>query len=116
MPRNPLGHPPFPLQTLELDRPITLDDILKKLLKSPAVSLCIRSSAGHQNRGGYFFHIEKASPNYRIVDFKKNLIGILPPEKLVRFVNHVSGRRFDEEMLLYCQAIVNFKQDQNDDD
>jgi hypothetical protein len=116
MPRNVIGSSPFPLETLELDRPITLEDIRNKLGKRMGVSLCVRSLKGHENRGGYFFHIEKDKANYRILNFKKDVIGILSPEQLVRFVNHVSGRQFDEEMLLYCQAEVNFKQDQNEDD
>lgn len=115
MPRNIIGASPFPVQTIELDRPLTLDDILGKLRNAPGVSLCVRTASGHKNRGGYFFHIEKANSDYRILDFNKNVVATLTPQRLVRFVNHVSGRQFDTEMLLFCQSVVNFKQDQNED-
>jgi hypothetical protein len=114
MPRNIIGGSPFPVRTIELDRPLTLDDISLQLRDIPGVSLCVRTAGGHTNRGGYFFHIAKDGADYRIFDISKRIVATLTPQKLVRFVNHVSGRQFDAEMLVFCQSVVNFKQDQNE--
>ncbi len=116
MPRNIIGKSPFPVKTIETDQPLALDDITSKLGKARGISLCVRTNSGHKNRGGYFFHIEKTDDDFCIIDFEKNLIAKLTARQLVRFINHVSGRQFDTEMLTFCQNVVNFKQDQNEND
>lgn len=115
MAQNPLGKTPFPLRIIDTDRPVALGD-LSKLVQSlkGAVTLCIRSEKGHAERGGYFFHIQSVpgQANFEIVDFGKTAICQLDGGQLVRFVNHVSGRQFDEEMLTFCQQTVNLRKDQ----
>jgi len=111
MPRNIIGSSPYPVQTIESDSPLTSAQINEAFKQSSGVSLCVRTEDGHNSRGGYFFHIEKNENSYRIIDFEKNEIAMLDINKLVRFVNHVSGRQFDEEMLVFCQSVVNFRQD-----
>ena len=112
MPRNIIGAPPFVVRTLDTDEPLTLAQLQNALGESPAVSLCVRSVSGPNNRGGYFFHFQRAATGFLVCDFEKNAIGVLEPPDLVRFINHVSGRRFDPEMLSFCQSVVNFRQDQ----
>ena len=116
MPRNIIGKSPFPVITIESDHPLTLTQITAGLQSNPSVSLCVRTTGGHGNRGGYFFHIKKSGVDYRIFDFEKKEVATLDSQKLVRFVNHVSGRKFDPEMLVFCQSAVNLRQDQNKDD
>ena len=116
MPRNIIGKAPFRVRTIESDQALTLAQITSGLKKAPGISLCVRTVDGHEKRGGYFFHIENASASYRIFDFEKNEIATLTPAELVRFVNHVSGRQFDAGMLVFCQSVVNFRQDQIEND
>lgn len=116
MPRNVIGAPPYKLDTLDIDRPITPDDLSQLLNVASGVSICIRSVNGHPRRGGYFFHIKKADDNYCVFDFQKKKICVLNLDHLIRFINHVSGRKFDDEMLNFCQSFINFKQDQKGHD
>ena len=112
MPRNVIGAPPFGMRTLDSDLPLSLHHLQDALGEQLGVSLCIRSANGPDNRGGYFFHFERARTKFLVRDFEKNEIGFLEPDELVRFINHVSGRQFDADMLTYCQSEVNFRQDQ----
>jgi hypothetical protein len=112
MPKNIIGAPPFPVQTLDKDEALNLEEITAAIGNSDGVSLCVRSANGPLNRGGYFFHLEPVGDRFSIYDFAGKPIGTLEPNDLVRFVNHVSGRLFDREMLHYCQTEVNFRQDQ----
>jgi hypothetical protein len=118
MPRNPLGKAPFPLRMLDTDDPMAEKDLLSNLRSAGgSVTLCIRSVRGHSDRGGFFFNICVAEDGlYQILDFKGSEIDRLPMESLVRLVNHVSGRKFDQDMWVYCQTVLNFRQDQNESD
>jgi len=114
MPRNVIGAPPYTIQTLDSDRPIVLEDITPFLNNEAGVSFCIRSVNGHEKRGGYFFHIKKNLNLYCISDFEKSKVWDFDAAAdLVRFINHVSGRRFDLDMFKFCQDVVNLRQDQN---
>ena len=112
MPRNVIGQPPFELCVIDSDEPLTQRDIIRSLDPSGSVSLCIRSGQGHERRGGYFFHLRQ-DQNQRFVinDFAGKAIDSVDLEFLTRFVNHVSARVFDREMLAYCQRTVNLSQD-----
>lgn len=112
MPRNVIGAPPFGVRTLDTDVPLTLHHLHDALGEQLGVSLCVRSANGPNNRGGYFFHFERAGTQFLVRDFERNVIGTLEPNELVRLINHVSGRQFDADMLTYCQSVVNFRQDQ----
>lgn len=116
MPRNEIGNTPFSIRTLDSDQPLTLQHIRENLGDALGVSLCIRSVNGPTNRGGYFFHFRRNNADFQVLDIENNLIGTLNPDDLVRFINHVSGRQFDADMLLYCQSEVNFRQDQIEGD
>ena len=113
MPKNLIGAPPYTIRTLDLDRPLILDDITPFLNDGTGVSFCIRSADGHAKRGGYFFHIKKNGNMYNISDFVNNDVCDFNASNLILFINHVSGRRFDSKMFSFCQLVVNFRQDQN---
>lgn len=112
MPRNIIGEPPFDVLTIDSDVALNISDIEQAMEDRTGVSVCVRSATGHERRGGYFFHIERAEQDYNVFDFEKNLVGTLNPTDLMRFINHVSGRLFDQDMLTYCQSVVNLRQDQ----
>lgn len=116
MPRNVIGEAPFAVRTLDTDGPVTIDQITTAIRGQRGVSLCVRSANGPANRGGYFFHIKPSKGGYLVCDFEKIPVDTFDGNTLARFVNHVSGRHFDNDMLLYCQSVVNFRQDQTDDE
>jgi len=114
MPRNVIGNTPFTLRVVDSDRPLSSAEISAQLHGQTSMTLLVRSEAGPANRGGYFFHIERVETGYQIYDFEKSPVAILEAERLIRFINHTSGRQFDEEMLLFCQSVVNLRQDQTE--
>lgn len=116
MPRNTIGKSPFPLQRIDKDELVTLSDIDATLGQQGRATICLRSATGPENRGGYFFNLSKHSGGYDILDFEGNPVGVLTSEKIARFVNHVSGRLYDQEMFKYCQSVVNIRQDETDSD
>ena len=113
MARNIIGSLPFTLYTIDTDNEILKTELESIFSRYPQVSLCVRSQSGPPDRGGYFFHFE-INPNGNTVnlyDITHTNIDTLSLDTAVRFLNHASGRKYDEEMLRYCQSYVNFKQD-----
>lgn len=116
MARNEIGGLPFPpLIRIDTGDPITpeaLHEVLRARLEG--ASFCVRSSEGHPNRGGYFFHVrphEGKPDEYDIFSFEKVYALSLPMPKLAAFVNHCAGLAFDEDMFQLCQTVVNFRLD-----
>lgn len=114
MPKNVLGETPFPLRVIDTDSPLSLEQILGLFHGENAATILVRSEHGPAKRGGYFFHTERSENLFQIFDFERNPIAKLSGDRLTRFINHASGRRFDDEMLLFCQSVVNFKLDETD--
>ena len=112
MAQNEIGQLPFRLEVLDIDQPISHDEI--KLLSNPGkgVSLCIRSKNGDPKRGGYFFHICLSDSKYQIFDIEKNSVDTVEIDFLVAFINHVSGRLFNATIQIYCQSTINLRKDQ----
>jgi hypothetical protein len=77
------------------------------------VSVCLRFPGGVDNRGGYFFHFRQGTKmnTFELFDFEKKLIKILNGEDLVKFINHCSGKKFDNDSFLLCQNEINFRSD-----
>lgn len=76
------------------------------------VSLCIISSEGEANRGGYFFHLRQESEGFAFSTFdRKNVLTFRTGEECVAFMNHVSGRKYDENMWNKCQ-LANLRSDE----
>lgn len=117
MARNTIGDAPFPVCGIESDAPLSVERVIQAVDEAGgSASLCVRSVHGHANRGGYFCHVEKieGGQRYRIYDFERHPVATLEPEYLVRFINHISGRQFDGEMLVFCQETVNIRLDQTE--
>ena len=69
---------------------------------------------GPKTRGGYFFHFAYADDSHERIsffDFEKRHVVDLAPEAATKFINHCTGRRFDEESFLLCQTKLNFLKD-----
>ena len=111
MPRNPLGRIPFRLQVLDLEGAFTEAHLEQLLKQTPSVSLCLRTASGAEERGGFFFHFERVGAGFELFDFQHTKVDTLDRRHLVALINHVSGRRFSEEMLRYCQTVINLRQD-----
>jgi hypothetical protein len=121
------GLPYPPMVRLDQDEPVTVTDLNAVLTKRPAgFSLCVRSAAGNENRGGYFFHIAPSRHNsgmYFLVDFDKIVVAdskkaevVFSIDDLCEFINHCTGLAFSERYLLLSQTELNFRSDPDEDD
>lgn len=116
MPKKELGDAPFPpVVRVDTASPISLErlsEILRERLEG--VTICVRSAAGHENRGGYFFHLKPADDTLsecEIYNFERIPVATLPLDRTAAFVNHCAGLRFDEWSFQFCQSVVNFRLD-----
>lgn len=116
MPKKKLGRIPFPplikLDTNDPIKPETIIEILSSRLQG--ASICVRSTEGHSDRGGYFFHICPKNPaigEYDLFNFESIYVATLPLSKLTALINHCAGLAFDEEAFQFCQTVVNFRLD-----
>ncbi len=76
------------------------------------VSLCIIRSEGATNRGGYFFHLREVADGFSFSTFdRQNVLTLATGEDCVDFINHVSGRRYKEDMWAKSQS-VNLRSDE----
>ena len=117
MPRNVLGKLPFPPVILfDEDRAIALDDLIHiARIRPNGASVCIRYPRGPQKRGGYFFHFVPDSDQeavFEVYDFEKRLVKQFDAESLVKFINHCTGRKFNEDSFNLCQTELNFLKDE----
>jgi len=101
-----LPHPHFLL--IPKDNPISWMDIESLLLNQikDGVSICLLSESGHENRGGYFFHIKKINDHFIFSTFDRdNVLELQSGEEVAEFINHVSGRSYSERMWRESQYI-----------
>ena len=87
---------------------------MQLLSKNPrGVSLCVRSRTGHENRGGYFFHLlpDKELTGCTLFDFEKTAVIRLDLDQATALINHCSGLSFSEESFELCQTVINFRLD-----
>lgn len=117
MPRNLIGNAPFPPVLLfDKNRDFTIDDLRRIKRERPSgVSICIRYPAGSEKRGGYFFHFApnpQRSDEFNVYDFEKRMVKSFSSASLVAFINHCTGRKFDEPSLILCQTDLNFLKDE----
>ena len=99
--------PQYPIVTKDTDIALTNDQIQSLFCNEDSITLCVRSSSGHPNRGGYYFCIHKNNDN----SFQLETIDDFDLDTLVNFINHASGRKFNSELLDYCQNSINFRTD-----
>ncbi len=116
MPKNELDGLPFPpLVKVESSEPIKSDVLAEIIDQRPSgVSICVRSTEGHEERGGYFFHVrlkDATSNSYDIFNFEKISVLNLSLPHLTNFINHCAGLAFDEDSFQLCQTVVNFRLD-----
>ena len=115
MPRNEIGAAPFPPVILfDEDRQFTGEDLEHIAQERPrGASICIRYPEGPAKRGGYFFHFTRRSNSnqFDIVDFEGRLVKTFEAASLLAFINHCTGRQFDEASFILCQTELNFLQD-----
>ena len=115
MAENEIGPAPFPpVRLIDQDAPVTaaqLDEILQHA--GAGVSLCVRYGKGHSNRGGYFFHARPSDDHrgWTLLDFERHAIAIVEADFLRRFINHCTGREFDNECFEFARNVVNLRSD-----
>ena len=112
-----IGDPPFPPVVLfDEDRSFNHEDLRRITTDRPnGVSICIRYPEGPVNRGGYFFHFSPSAEQageFDICDFDRRFVKSLPAELLITFINHCTGRMFDEDSFILCQSELNFLKDE----
>ena len=107
---GPVPYPP--LSVADRDEPIDAAWLASKLDAAPGgLSLLLRSGAGANQRGGFFFHMTSSANGVWFHDFSRIQLVSLPLDNAVRLINHAAGREFDEEMLILCQKTINLRQD-----
>lgn len=117
MPRNLIGDAPFPPVVLfDESRNFTVEDLRQITGRRPdGVSICIRYPEGPKKRGGYFFHFAPkagGTGEFEVYDFERRPVKTFGEAALVAFINHCTGRRFDEESFILCQTELNFLKDE----
>ena len=77
------------------------------------LSICLQTEDGHPQRGGFFFHIAKSTNGFVFRTFDREDVARFDSlAHCVRFINHVSGREYDEAMWRLSQK-VNLRTDAN---
>lgn len=111
---TPISLPFPPLVVLELDGLVTwdwLEPLVRDRLDA-GVSLCIVGGQGATNRGGYFFHLREDVEGFAFSTFdRQSVLTFGTGEECAAFMNHVSGRLYDENMWARCQE-ANLKTDE----
>lgn len=81
------------------------------------VSLCLISPSGPQDRGGYFFHVRSEDDHQFVFSTfdRRDVCTVVGTAQCAAFINHVSGRRYDEAMWLLSQR-VNLRNDQEENE
>ena len=104
--------PKYPIKTLDTDNVISSAQITYLLSDSHQLTLCVRSENGHPNRGGYYFCIsEKSTNTYDLETIEGVYVDTFSIDDLTTLINHASGKKFNREMLDYCQNSINFRTD-----
>ena len=70
------------------------------------VSVCLVSKLGDDLRGGYFFHVRLLEDGFEFLDFEGRRYVLFPDAwECTTFINHVTGRVYDEEMWVRCRQL-----------
>ena len=104
--------PHYPIKTIDTDEVIKSTQLTSLFANDEGITLCVRSEKGHENRGGYYFCILKQSEESYLLETIEGVeIDTFDLSTLVAFINHASGKKFNEELLDYCQNSINFRND-----
>lgn len=71
--------PQYPIVTKDTDIALTNDQIQSLFCNKDSITLCVRSSSGHPNRGGYYFCIHKIHFNLKQQKASMSMTLILTP-------------------------------------
>lgn len=115
MAKNSIGQAPFPPVVLyDMKDLFSLAELTKIAAARPkGVSICLRYPDGPKGRGGYFFHFMPAKDGkFAVYDFEKRHVATFSAVELVAFINHCTGRKFDEASFNLCQTELNFLKDE----
>ncbi len=70
------------------------------------ISVCLVAEHGHDLRGGYFFHIRRVENGFEFLDFDGRLsLSLSTSAECVAFINHATGRAFDDDMWARCRLL-----------
>ena len=104
--------PQYTIVKKDTDIALTNDQIQSLFCNKDSITLCVRSSYGHPNRGGYYFCIHKNNDNsFQLETIEGVYVDDFDLDTLVNFINHASRRKFNSELLDYCQNSINFRTD-----
>lgn len=104
--------PQYPIVTKDTDVALTNVQVNSLFSTNDSITLCVRSGSGHPNRGGYFFCINKTdTSSFQLETIEGVYVDTFNLDTLVNFINHASGKRFNSELLDYCQNSINFRTD-----
>lgn len=107
---GPVPYPP--LSVVDRDEPIDEPWLTGQLdAMQGGLSLLLRSGAGANQRGGFFFHLSLSENGVSFHDFSGIQLVSLPLAEATKLINHASGRAYDEGMLILCQRTINLRQD-----
>jgi len=105
---SPLTLPYPPLVIIQSSSPITwpaLHKVIEHRLAN-GVSICLVQDRGHEYRGGYFFHLRRTDRGLLLSTFDRpEVLEIATGEECASFINHVSGRKYDEKMWRLSQQV-----------
>ena len=108
-----LFQPKYNVITIDTDEPVSQAQLMEILNHQNGVTLCVRSGHGHPKRGGHFFCITYAENGEIILETMEQVyVDNFSVPDCIRFINHACGLRFDEEMQLYCQNSIHFRDDE----
>jgi hypothetical protein len=104
--------PHYPIKTIDTDEPILSSQLIPLFTNDNGITLCVRSKSGHPQRGGYFFCITKESEDLYILETIEGVeVDTFDLPSLISFINHASGKKFNAQLLDYCQNSINFRND-----
>ncbi len=114
---TPLKLPFPPLLQIDQDEPLEPRDLTRHLGSrlDAGVSFCVRSAAGPERRGGYFFHVRRdSSGQCWLATFDgEEVVSLDELSSLAALINHVSGRKYSEQMWEIAQRI-NLRKDRSE--
>lgn len=115
MAKNTIGPAPFPpVVTYDMEELFSVSELKKLAGQRPkGVTVCLRYPSGPKDRGGYFFHfVPLKEDRFAIHDFERRRVIDLSTEELVSFINHCTGKKFDQRSFDLCQNELNFLKDE----
>ena len=104
----PLDLPYPPLVLVESDNPIEWDFLIRQINDrlSSGVSICLITTSGNPDRGGYFFHFKKFNETIVLSTFDRHeALSFDNTNDFTEFINHASGREYSSKMWKLSQFI-----------